>query len=258
MKSGIKDNLWIAGLALAGLLFLNIFFQMIRPEHPDAETQLSEETLPQEPKKISRIEKTIFPAERPEIQSAQLELLGTIMGRTSMAFIFNPQTQSRGLYRVNDRVEGFQIAQILSGKIVLEKDGLTQEIFLTSRRSAQPAKDNQSFLAKDKAGTMIISKFQIMGQLLKANEILSKIKIMPLADATPNKLRGFRIDNVPSGSIIEDAGIKNGDVIYSVQGQRLQSMQDALAMFNRIQSQSRVEVVLLRDEQPVTLRYEIH
>ena len=113
-------------------------------------------------------------------------------------------------------------------------------------------------MARDESGTMVISKFQMMAQMFKANEILSKIKIMPLADAVPNKLKGFRIDNVPPGSIIEEAGIKNGDIIYSVQGQRLQSMQDALAMFNRIQGQSRVEVVLLRNDQPVTLKYEIH
>jgi type II secretory pathway component PulC len=62
---------------------------------------------------------------------------------------------------------------------------------------------------------------------------------------------------VPSGSLIEEVGIRNGDVILAVQGKRLQSMQDAWQMFNRVQSQSRIEVVLLRNEQPMTLRYEI-
>jgi len=259
MKKYFKNYLWLAGLGAAGLLFLNIIFQLNFNKYHSAEIQISEPSEPQETSKRSLASRMVFPAERINpIKSAfpKLELLGTIMGNTAMAFIYNPQTGSSGLYKVNDQVGDFKLSQILAGKIVLEKDGTTHELFLVSNR-ARAVKENESFVAHDDSGTMIISKFQLIGQMFKANEILSKIKIMPLADVVPNKLRGFRIDNVPSGSMIEEAGIKNGDVIYSVQGQRMQSMQDALAMFNRIQSQSRVEVVLLRNDQPVTLRYEI-
>ncbi len=106
-------------------------------------------------------------------------------------------------------------------------------------------------------GTYIINKMELMGQMLKANELIAKVRVSPIPDGTTNRLSGFRIDNVPSGSLIEEVGIRNGDVILAVQGKRLQSMQDAWQMFNRVQSQSRIEVVLLRNEQPMTLRYEI-
>ena len=245
-------------MGVATLLFLNIVFQMSFHRYRSADIQLAEEPQVKESNKlVEGSTRTIFSYEERKVQFARLELLGTIMGQPSMAFIYNPQTQSSGLYKVNDIVEDSKIAQILSGKVILEKGGSTQEIFLTSRRP-KAVRENDSFVAKDESGTMIISKFQLMAQMFKANEILAKIKIMPLADVVPNKLKGFRIDNVPSGSIIEEAGIKDGDIIYSVQGQRLQSMQDALAMFNRIQSQSRIEVVLLRNDQPITLKYEIH
>jgi len=245
-------------LGVATLLFLNIVFQMSFHRYRSADIQLAEEPQVKESNKlVEGSTRTIFSYEERKVQFARLELLGTIMGQPSMAFIYNPQTQSSGLYKVNDIVEDSKIAQILSGKVILEKGGSTQEIFLTSRRP-KAVRENDSFVAKDESGTMIISKFQLMAQMFKANEILAKIKIMPLADVVPNKLKGFRIDNVPSGSIIEEAGIKDGDIIYSVQGQRLQSMQDALAMFNRIQSQSRIEMVLLRNDQPITLKYEIH
>ncbi len=253
----IEKYLWVAGLGVATLLFLNIVFQISFHKYRSADIQLAEEPQFKEPNKSAAGPGAIFPDEERRAQFARLELLGTIMGQPSMAFIYNPQTQSSGLYKLNDIVEDAKISQILSGKIILEKGGSTQELFLTSRR-AKTIKDNESFVAKDESGTMIISKFQMMAQMFKANEILAKIKIRPLADVEPNKLRGFRIDNVPSGSIIEEAGIKDGDIIYSVQGQRLQSMQDALAMFNRIQNQSRIEMVLLRNDQPITLKYEIH
>lgn len=259
MKNYFKNYLWLAGLGATGLLFLNIIFQLNFHKDHSAEIKISDSSQPRETNKRPLASRMVLPIEvtkstKPDLP--KLELLGTIMGNTAMAFIFDPQTESSGLYKVNDQVGDFKLSQISAGKIVLEKDGVTHELFLASNR-ARAAKENESFVARDDSGTMIISKFQLIGQMFKANELISKIKIMPLAGDVPNKLRGFKIENVPSGSMIEEIGIKNGDVIYSVQGQRLQSMPDALAMFNRIQSQSRIEVVLLRNDQPITLKYEI-
>ncbi len=67
-----------------------------------------------------------------------------------------------------------------------------------------------------------------------ANELLAKIKILPMPSAVSNKLKGFRIDNVPPGSIVESAGIKNGDIIYSIEGQQLTSMREAWSIFDQI------------------------
>ena len=256
MKLSRKDYLWITGLVVAVILCGNIFFQMNLRVNRSGEISLSEEPRVEEVKKTAIVSPGVFPAEERKTLSANLDLLGTVMGRKATAFIFDPRAGSGGLYRANDLIEGFRIAGILPGKVILEKDGERSELFLVSR-PVRAAEDKESIVSRDESGTMIISKFQMVGAMFKANDLLSKIKIMPLADAAPNKLKGFRVDNVPPGSIIEDAGIKTGDVIYSVQGQRLQSMQDALAMFNRIQNQSRIEVVLMRNDQPVTLKYEI-
>jgi len=93
---------------------------------------------------------------------------------------------------------------------------------------------------------------QLVNQMLQAKESLSKIKLFPIPDPATARLGGFKVDNVPEGSLVEEVGIKNGDVIYSVQGQKLQSMQDAWAMFAKVQTQSHVEVVLLRNNEPLT------
>jgi type II secretory pathway component PulC len=256
MRLRIKDHLWIIGLSAAILLLLNVSVQGLIHKRQAGDTRIPENTLPVEYKEPAVISRPANPVRESKIMFAKLELLGTIMGNPSLAFIYEPQTQSRRLYKTNDRIGDFIISKILSGKVMLEKDGKGYELFLTSREN-EPAKVADSFLTKDGSGTMIVSKFQMIGQMFKAKDTLAKIKIVPLAGNEPNKLSGFRIDNVPSGSVIEEAGIKNGDIIYSVQGQRLQSMQSALSVFNRIQNQSRIEVVLLRNDQPVTLRYEI-
>ena len=139
---------------------------------------------------------------------------------------------------------------------MVEKNGVVQQLLLTSK-SGLSQEGTEPVLYTDSSGTMVVNKLEMMAQFFNAKQALGKVKIMPQADAGSNKLKGFKVDNVPSGSIIEEAGIKNGDIIYSVQGRQLTSMQDALEMFNKVQNQSRLEVVLMRDNKPVTLNYEI-
>ena len=104
---------------------------------------------------------------------------------------------------------------------------------------------------------MIVSKSGVIRQMDEAKELLAKVRILPVTDTISDKLRGFCIENVPSGSIIEKAGMKSGDIIYSIQGQRLESAQDVLQITNNMQDQSNIAVDLLRNGETVTLRYEV-
>jgi len=258
MRIKLRDYFIAAGLGITVLLFLNIGLQMSLRKHRKIDIQFSEEPRNKESVKVPETSHISLPADTLDnSRITQLELLGTTMGNSAVAFIYNPQDQSRGLFKKDDNVSGFKISLILPGKVILEKDGIFQELSLTSS-GIKKTEEKELFVAKDESGTMIINKFQLMAQMFQANEILSKIKIMPQSGILPNKLSGFRIENVPSGSLLEEAGIKNGDIIYSIQGQKLESIHDALTMFNRIQNQSRIELVLLRNEIPVTLKYEIH
>jgi type II secretion system protein C len=186
-----------------------------------------------------------------------LELWGTILGKPSMAFIFNPDTNQQGLFNLNDNVQGFRLVKISSGKVVLEKDGDAWELILTANNKNRSAGGKAVVFSDPASGTIVVNRLQMMAQMLRAKDILGSVKIFPIPDPVTSKLGGFRVDNVPAGSLIEDVGIKNGDVIYSVQGQKLQTIQDAWSMFAKVQTQSRVEVVLMRNNEPVTIKYEI-
>jgi len=258
MKIRAKDYyIWTVVLSAAALLFLNILIHAgLRPNRP----VLSEETT-ETAATAQKKDPAVSSAPMKQARVAfvpRIELLGTVLGNPSVAFIYDPETDRSGLFKQNDLIAGVRVVSIDSGKIFVEKDGFYCEVLLSKKNTdLAQARENDSGIVHDESGTMVISKFQMMTQMMKANEILAKVKILPLPDAGTNKLRGFRIDNVPSGSIIEAAGIKDGDVICSVQGQQLQSMQDALRMFNKVQNQSRIEVTLLRGDQPITLKYEI-
>ena len=252
-----RDLLLITSLACSVLFSLHIIAQ-VNARRNYKSTPVLLLTAPKDgaespalPEPASQIEST---DENTEVV-LRCELWGTLIGDHPMAFIYDPDTDKSGVYRLNELVNSFKLVAIQSGKVILERNNRQHEILLASNKNTSLGKGLN--VVHDDSGAIVISKTQVMQQVLMARDLLSKVKIMPMPDAQTNKLAGLKIDNVPGGSIIEEVGIKNGDVICSVQGKKLQSLQDAWSMFGAVQNQNRIEVLLLRNNQPVTLNYEI-
>jgi type II secretion system protein C len=248
-----KDFSWIIPLCIAFLILCNIVVQEIFHKN--------QEVFNQEPREINKIQNPLGltnplkpPPEKESIPYLlPFELRGTIVGNVSLAFICDTQNNKKGLYKLNDPIGDYKITIISPGKVLLEKDGLTYDLLLIthSKKSIEPE------IYIDEFGTTVISRLHLVKQLRFANELLAKLKILPIPSANSNRLMGFRIQDVPSGSIVDKVGIKSGDIIYSVEGKELQSMQDAWQVFNTVKQQSRFGVVLLRNDKPLTLKYEI-
>ena len=259
MKVQSKDFLWITALAAAILLLLNILIQSSFHKQRIADKrllnlELIENNKPSVPPDSQKTITLTAEEEKGELH-LPYELRGTIVGFLSLAFIYNLDTQRPGLYRLNEFIDGYKIAGITPGKVILKKNDTTRELLLAAG-GRKNVEDKEPVISTDASGKMFISRSGIISQIPRANELLRKVKILLVSDTASNKVKGFRIDNVPSESIIEDAGIKNGDVICSVEGRNLASVKDAMQTLNFIRKQSGFEVVLLRQDKPVTLRYE--
>jgi type II secretion system protein C len=257
----LKDNLWVVGLIVSGLLFLNIFIQGRRLYSIEENQFYSYQELGKDSRAFASLE--ILNSIR-SLRSRtdtkfslvlNLELLGTIIGSPSLAFISCSDSEKHGLYKLNDVVAGARIVSITTGGIILEKDGLRQELLL-KRSTTDAGQDKGLVIDTISPNEMIVSRSGVVNQLDRAKQLLAKVKILPVPDISSGRLKGFRIDNVPLGSIIDRAGIKSKDIIYSVAGQRLESTQDALQVFASIQKQSRIAVDVLRNGEPITLTYE--
>lgn len=258
MRLHRRDIPWLVTLVSAILFFLRILVLINFQRYHFLDQQ------PHSPVELSRDNNSLslaLPLENNPIVEGKesyllpFRLLGTIVGNPSLAFIYNSNTDKYRVYKPYDFIDDYKILVIKPGKVTLVKNGNRQELLLTCG-SRKYMVDRDSIISTDVSGTMLISKAGIVSILPQANELLRKVKILPVSDAVSNKPMGFRIDNVPSKSIIEEAGIKSGDIIHSVEGKNLESIKDAMQMFNLIRKQSSFEVVLLRSDMPVTLRYE--
>jgi len=260
MRIHKQDLSWIIILVVSGLFFLNIFLPgnthlklSLKNDLPVTQSPPPAKTRSQVINEVlNKLERGI-PEKTPS--PSHLELLGTIIGQPSLAFINNLKTDIQRLYKINDFIEDLKVIGIMRGKVLLLGKDMVWELLLRAG-SRQREKEGPA-IYQDASGMMVVDRIEVLKQIPKANELLSKIRISQVSDIETHKSLGFRIDNIPAGSIIEDAGIKSGDIIQSVQDKEIQSMRDAMQSLEQIRNLPLIKIIVIRDSLPIILQYKV-
>ena len=77
-------------------------------------------------------------------------------------------------------------------------------------------------------------------------------RVIPHKSASGD-IDGYRISGIRRGSIAETCGLKNGDVVHSVSGHSLTSIEDAMIAYGALASASEVRVEVTRRGSPATV-----
>lgn len=87
------------------------------------------------------------------------------------------------------------------------------------------------------------------------SELVTQIRATPnLQNGKPN---GFALSEIEPGSVFDEMGLQEGDVLKNVDGQQVTDPAQAMQMLNLLHNRSRINVQVLREGKPVTLNYQI-
>jgi len=67
---------------------------------------------------------------------------------------------------------------------------------------------------------------------------------------------GFLISNIVQGSLYQQLGILDGDIIQGVNNRRIQTADDVMSLFNILKESSHVSLMLRRRGNQQTLNYQ--
>lgn len=164
------------------------------------------------------------------------------------------------VYRVGDRVQGARIVRIESRRVILVRNGVTEALKLKAERletgtgppSGGPA---QGGIRRTGTNHRVVSRGTLKRKLENLPRLLRQAKAVP--HKRDGQQVGFKVVNIQQGSVFEDLGIQQGDVIQSVNGRSIRNPKQALAAYRELRSAKEFRVDVLRDGQPATLQYSV-
>lgn len=182
-------------------------------------------------------------------QYLELELLGTIVKfipLESIAVIRETESLRQRVCKVEDKVLGYQIVEILRGRVVLLKEGKRYFLNLPDGGNA----DLVTVISSDKR---IINRRVLAQEIKDINNILRQVLPVPYIDS--GKIKGIKLAKIKNKDLAQKAGIKEGDIITKVNGYKLDSVRKPFSIYYYLRNEDLIELEINRAGQAKTMFY---
>ncbi len=199
-------------------------------------------------------------------EELNLSLIGTLAGEpaTSRAIIQNTKTNTTGSYRIGDSIASATVEAIEREMVVLRYQGRPLVLKQRSGKAevrGRTAQEGQPTLPD--AGQTAAGRGQPPAGTPRAESLRSGYVAEVFRQATiepyvkNNRTEGLKISGLEKIPMAELFGLKNGDVVQSINGQQLTSKQKAFQVLMKARTQPRVDIQLLRDGQRKGLSFDL-
>lgn len=102
-----------------------------------------------------------------------------------------------------------------------------------------------------------IARDEFDGALSNLSVISTQARMVPVIDDATGKTQGFRIFQIQPGSVFTGLGLKDGDVIRSINDYQLDSPDKALELYSKLKNTSGFNIDIDRNGLPTSLDYSI-
>ena len=220
------------------------------------------------------------PKEPPKPTELKLKLWGVVVHNEdarSYCVIEDLNTRKQELFRINDVVAGLaRVKAVEWDRVILDRDGREEILDLaqpgagagpggTTVAAARPVAGAAG--ASDAAATKdphieqlgdlayAVDKTEVDSALDNMNQLFTQIRAVPHFEG--GAATGFRLFAIRQGSLFDKIGLKNGDILRSINGNPINDPSRALAMLGELRNQRELAVEIMRNKENKTLNYQI-
>lgn len=288
MKNRRHTILILAGIAVVLYLVVDIAYLVLEINTPPPETPQQAMAGPQaadmtkDPVEAYAVivERNLFrTTDRPlvvdqmdpnflEATTLQIDLYGTIAGEEGRGYavIEERDKKKQRLYKVGDRVAGAVIVKILRNAVVLrvgEKDQVLKKKEIVARganrlpAAAMPAPAQAP--APEAAPRPQARPPQAPpGSPADLASLLTQARVTPHVTAgSSGKPDGVVINEIQPGSLFENVGLVNGDIIQEVNGRAVTGVADLVSMYRDLKPGANLSVKVSRTGRQVVLNHTV-
>ncbi len=184
-----------------------------------------------------------------EKTALNLRLLATVAGteQNSWAAVEDLDARQVTVVRVDDRLKDrAEVVGIERRRIVLRNGGRLEELALdpeegppvarqrTARRSPRAARGNSrsSRVQQLAENRFSVSRSDVQSVANNPAALFSQARILPKYE--DGQMTGVQLNAIKPGSLFEEIGIQNGDVIVELNGIKIENQQDSAAVLREL------------------------
>jgi len=194
------------------------------------------------------------------LSSLNLILTGVVVaGQESIALI-SVSGQPQLPYSIGEDVtQGAILDTVYPDRVILQRGGILESLILkdavdsliehAGTRAGAPSKASISDIRSMGANSYSFPH-QLIKEQLKNPKFLSDARIVPRKNGG-----GFLVQRLKKNSLYEKLGLKRGDVIESIDGQTINTAQDAMSHYQKLNGQGQVQIGIIRNGQAQMLQF---
>lgn len=189
--------------------------------------------------------------ETPVIASRlNIKLIGTVVaGEKSAAMVSLGGKKKQSVFFLEEEIQGnVFLKEVEAIAIVVDNHGKRERISLEAGKaivSAAPARvASRPTVRPQKRISKRLDRGRLESQMRNFSTLLSQARVSP--HFTNKKADGFTISEIVKGSLYEEIGLQNGDVIHKVNGEFVTSAEQAMRMYRELQTATFIDVEINR------------
>ncbi len=208
-------------------------------------------------------------------EDLHLRLLGISELTSGKPFVIIEERSGRqSLYRMGDAIPGAgRLAAVEKNRAIVEHQGRRVALELPKNelpgpvmapRVAIPNRGAANGSAGDDFDPDVsdlghnryaVPRATLEHSLSHLSELFTQVRAVP--NIQNGRTTGFALSEIESGSVFDEMGLEDGDVITSVDGRTINDPAQAMQMLNFLRDRSSIGLQVLREGKPINLSYEI-
>ena len=196
------------------------------------------------------------------ISSLNLVLAGVIASGTGGYALIAVNGQSQEPFAVGQTITGGAVLQaVYSDRVVIGRNGTLESLLLEGADNSQSPQDMATptthRAAKDAAG--VVRETGANQYMVERDQLAAQIRtpeFLKQATLAPSSGGGFLVRQIQPNSLYEKLGLRAGDVIKSVNGQPINTAEDAIKLYQQLSSINSVQLEIARSGKSESLFYQ--
>jgi general secretion pathway protein C len=234
-----------------------VYSEAVQPSSPvESSKALARRSLPPE-RKEDKSEKASRVEAKPARSSWNLKLLGTVVNEKgpSWAIIMDLDRDLQDMVSVGSMVAGARVVSIEKDKVTLSINGREEVLLLGAERDRTASTHSPQAPGESATSTYVVDRQTVQENLDNLPSLLMQARAEIFFKE--GKAEGFQLSQIQKGSLLKSVGFQDGDVIQSVNGKEVRSLEDAITLYQQLGDRDSYKIGILRGDKPKTLHVKI-